>query len=79
MSNIFTEEIIKKIIKTAAGLTFAALICVIAIPVKAEAKVYLLPDGTQFDSDFYAKMYPEMQSAYANGKYPERLLWHYLT
>ena len=52
---------------------------VFAAPVSVSAKVYLLPDGTQFDSDFYANAYPEMQAAYAGGKYPERLLWHYLT
>ena len=55
-----------------------ALFAVFA-PKSASAKVYLLPDGTQFDSDFYANAYPEMQAAYAGGKYPERLLWHYLT
>lgn len=61
----------------AAAAVFAVLTLI--TPQRAEAKVYLLPDGTQFDSDFYARMYPEMQAAYANGKYPERLLWHYLT
>ena len=79
MTSIYRKEIVKRIIRTIAGLALAAIICLIAIPVEAQAKVYLLPDGTQFDSDFYANMYPEMRSAYANGKYPERLLWHYLT
>ena len=79
MSTIFREENIKKIVKVITVLALAAFFCVAALPVKAQAKVYLLPDGTQFDSDFYANMYPEMQAAYANGKYPERLLWHYLT
>ena len=62
----------------AAVLTLAALLCFIR-PVTAQAKVYILPDGTVFDSDFYATLYPEMQAGYAGGKYPERLLWHYLT
>ncbi len=79
MSIIFREENTKKIMKAAAVLALAAFFCMALGTVKAEAKVYLLPDGTQFDSDFYANMYPEMRAAYANGKYPERLLWHYLT
>ena len=62
---------------------FAVLVAVLAmfltVPVRSEAKVYILPDGTVFDSDFYAAAYPEMKAGYANGKYPERLLWHYLT
>lgn len=63
---------------TAAALTLALILCVIK-PVPAQAQVYILPDGTVFDSDFYAALYPEMQAGYAGGKYPERLLWHYLT
>lgn len=74
-----TMKQIDKLLKVmaAAIIVFAALTLI--APDKAQAKVYLLPDGTQFDSDFYANMYPEMRAAYANGKYPERLLWHYLT
>ena len=61
----------------AVAAVYIAVSCV--TPVKAEAKIYYLPDGTVFDSDFYAALYPEMQAGYAGGKYPERLLWHYLT
>ncbi|MBR4719718.1 MAG: hypothetical protein IKP31_05690 [Lachnospiraceae bacterium] len=57
----------------------ATVMIFLAAPAEAEAKVYMLPDGTVFDSDFYAAAYPEMRAGYANGKYPERLLWHYLT
>ena len=65
-------------------LRVTALLALISVfvflkPEQAHAKTYNLPDGTIFDSDFYAAMYPEMQAAYAGGKYPERLLWHYLT
>ncbi|MCR5507139.1 MAG: hypothetical protein K6F34_00480 [Lachnospiraceae bacterium] len=64
-------------------VTLAAVLIYVILtlltPVKAEAKVYVLPDGTVFDSDFYASLYPEMTVGYAGGKYPERLLWHYLT
>ncbi len=46
---------------------------------EAKAQVYVLPNGTIFDSDFYAALYPDMQLSYNNGKNPERLLFHYLT
>ena len=63
---------------TAVILTLSLTLCIIQ-PVTAQAQVYILPDGTVFDSDFYAALYPDMQAGYAGGKYPERLLWHYLT
>ncbi len=63
----------------AAAVIIVVLFGVMFMPKQAEAKVYVLPDGTVFDSDFYAAAYPEMQAGYAGGKYPERLLWHYLT
>ncbi|MCR4807943.1 MAG: hypothetical protein K5857_09770 [Lachnospiraceae bacterium] len=69
----------KRTLRIIAGIILALSIFVAVSPVQASAKVYLLPDGTMFDSDYYAAIYPEMQAAYANGKYPERLLWHYLT
>ena len=61
----------------AAAAVYMGVSCL--TPVEAQAKMYCLPDGTVFDSDFYAALYPEMRAGYANGKYPERLLWHYLT
>ena len=67
------------------GIRIAAVIIAVFIvflaltPADVMAKTYTLPDGTVFDSDFYAALYPEMQAGYAGGKYPERLLWHYLT
>ena len=64
--------------RAAAVLTLAAVLCFIR-PVITQANVYILPDGTVFDSNFYANLYPEMKAGYAGGKYPERLLWHYLT
>jgi hypothetical protein len=63
---------------TAFILALSLILCIIQ-PVTVKAQVYILPDGTVFDSDFYAALYPEMQAGYAGGKYPERLLWHYLT
>lgn len=69
----------KTIKKLIAAIVVVSFLCAVFVPYSASAKVYLLPDGTQFDSDFYASTYPDMQAAYAGGKYPERLLWHYLT
>ncbi|MCR5356482.1 MAG: hypothetical protein K6E63_03675 [Lachnospiraceae bacterium] len=72
----------KTILKRALTLLAAAAVFATVLfvsPKQAQAKVYVLPDGTVFDSDFYASIYPEMQAGYANGKYPERLLWHYIT
>lgn len=63
---------------TAFILALSLILCIIQ-PVTVKAQVYILPDGTVFDSDFYAALYPDMQAGYAGGKYPERLLWHYLT
>ncbi|MCR5106604.1 MAG: hypothetical protein K6B28_00420 [Lachnospiraceae bacterium] len=65
--------------KLILGVLIAAGLSITAAPAKVSAQVYVLPDGTVFDSDFYANLYPEMKAGYANGKYPERLLWHYLT
>ena len=69
----------KKLVKIVAGVMLAGLISFAGMSVKAEAQMYVLPDGTVFDSDFYANLYPEMRGAYANGANPERLLYHYLT
>ncbi len=73
------EKRLSRIMKQAAAvITLSALFCTVQ-PVMAQAKAYILPDGTVFDSDFYAALYPDMKAGYAGGKYPERLLWHYLT
>ncbi len=72
----------RTIMKTVLGfLAVAAVYLTVTfmMPQKVQAQIFYLPDGTVFDSDFYASLYPEMQAGYANGKYPERLLWHYLT
>ena len=79
MRNRCERSHIIRMIKAVTALITVFAIYAAVSPVQVQAKVYLLPDGTQFDSDFYASIYPEMQAAYANGKYPERLLWHYLT
>ena len=71
-------NVMSTIIKVAVLLALVAAF-IMTRPEQAHAKTYNLPDGTIFDSDFYAALYPEMQAAYAGGKYPERLLWHYLT
>ncbi len=68
-----------KAIRLLMTAVMVVLLYTFIAPADVSAKVYLLPDGTQFDSDFYANTYPEMKAAYADGKYPERLLWHYLT
>ena len=73
------KKIIKKMIRPAAAVIALTVLLGMIQPVTAQAKVYTLPDGTIFDSDFYAELYPEMKAGYAGGKYPERLLWHYLT
>lgn len=65
--------------KIAAAIFAVLFICIVFKPVKAHAQIYLLPDGTVFDSDCYASLYPDTRAGYANGRYPERLLWHYLT
>lgn len=72
----------RSIIKTMLLIMCAAAVIIgatLVTPQKVQAKTYVLPDGTVFDSDFYATLYPEMRAGYANGKYPERLLWHYIT
>ena len=72
------KKVIEIIKRVSAVIALSSLICT-AMPAVTRAQVYILPDGTVFDSDFYASLYPEMQAGYAGGKYPERLLWHYLT
>ncbi len=69
----------RSIIRAIAAFAIVFAVLTALTPARTEAKIYLLPDGTMFDSDFYASIYPEMQAGYCNGKYPERLLWHYLT
>ncbi len=70
---------LNKIISMTAVMAVAVLMAAAVRPVEVKAQTYVLPDGTVFDSDFYAALYPEMAAGYAQGKYPERLLWHYLT
>ena len=69
------NKTIKRIIATV--LVTCSLLPVGAV--EAHAEIFYLQTGRRFDSDFYAALYPEMQAGYAGGKYPERLLWHYLT
>ena len=67
------------IMKLVAAVLMSLFLCVAFKPVKAQAQIYLLPDGTIFDSDYYASLYRDVWAGYGCGKYPERLLWHYLT
>ena len=66
-------------IKLMAAVLTMMFALVVLTPSKVHAQIYLLPDGTIFDSDYYASLYADTRAGYANGRYPERLLWHYLT
>ena len=61
----------KNIKKLIALFMAVCALFVIAAPVSVSAKVYLLPDGTQFDSDFYANTYPEMRAASSECKFAD--------
>lgn len=66
-------------IKLMTAVLAVLFVCIAFRPVKARAQIYLLPDGTIFDSDYYAALYADTRAGYCDGRYPERLLWHYLT
>ena len=45
-------------------------------PTEVKAQLFLLPDGSVFDSDFYASVYTDVQAVY--GFNPDKLYQHYL-
>ena len=51
------------------------IVCLLR-PVEVKAQLFLLPDGSIFDSDFYASVYTDVQAKY--GFNPDQLYQHYL-
>ena len=66
----------KRLMKRAVSMLLAALMLVGVFGMTASAAPQTMKDGTVFDAEFYAAMYPDVVAVY--GTKPKRLYQHYL-